>query len=112
MIAKIGNCQVEYFYRIQESLSSDCASLICWDFPIVKRTRHGVWLWVWGAKRFVLTDARKKFACATKEEALISFQARKKRQIHILEHQLEKARRAFSQSLNYPLSDPHELHFD
>ena len=51
------------------------------SFP--KRPK-GVWLDVYGQKRFVLTAARRRFACPTKFEALGSLIASKKRQIKIL----------------------------
>jgi len=47
-----------------------------------------------GDKKFVLTGATKRFACPTKEEALKSFKARKRRQISILEAQAKHAREA------------------
>lgn len=53
---------------------------------IVERvTPKGVWL---EGRRFVLTSARKRFACPTKEEARESFIARKNRQVRILKAQL------------------------
>lgn len=66
----------------------------CTDYRVIKTTPKGVWLgdeWlghVTGPKRFVLRDARKRFACPTKKEALESFLARKKRQRSILSAQI------------------------
>jgi hypothetical protein len=74
-------------------------------FEVRRTTKRGVWLkseydsefdmskkrannW-----RFVLFDARKRYACPTKHEALVSFVARKKRQISILSSQMERARK-------------------
>jgi hypothetical protein len=48
----------------------------------------GVQLDFYGEKKFVLKDARKRFACPTPEEAMESFIARKKRQRGILKAQL------------------------
>ena len=78
------------------------------EYKIIKFTPQGFWIYLdsWldryfithplfdRDKRFVLRDARKKFACLTKADALESFKARKRRQIQILEGQLEKAKRA------------------
>jgi hypothetical protein len=66
------------------------------EYQVLKRTRKGVWInyKYGGRKRFVLLNARKKFAYATKEEALKSFIARKKSQIKILKDKLDRAERA------------------
>ena len=67
-------------------------------FLIVKETRAGVWIRIpWEdshekrKERFILLSAKKKWACPTPKEALISFMARKRRQIGILDYQLEIA---------------------
>jgi hypothetical protein len=44
-------------------------------------------------KRFLLHRSNKQYACATLEDALQSYIARKKRQMHILRHQLLKTTR-------------------
>lgn len=63
-------------------------------YKVLKHTRRGVWLDNYNAKRFVLSTARKRFACPTIEEAKQSFIARKRRQAHILQRQVEHALRA------------------
>lgn len=67
-------------------------------FKKLKRTPKGVWISLYSDlfenKKFVLLAARKRYACPTKKEALISFIARKRRQIEIIKYQLEKAERA------------------
>lgn len=66
-------------------------------FTVQKVTPKGVWLTNrWMAPRFVLMEARKRFAHPTKEEALTSIKARKERQIGILSKQLENARRVIA----------------
>ena len=47
---------------------------------VLKETPKGVWLNDSGNRRFVLRDARKRFACPTRQEALESFIARKRLQ--------------------------------
>jgi hypothetical protein len=75
-------------------------------YKILKTTLKGIWVvpdWYTPRgdftedkmlARFVLLSAKKKFACYSKEEALESFQTRKKRQIKILKGQLDRAEKA------------------
>lgn len=60
-------------------------------YRVAKETPKGVRLAI---GRFVLASARKRFACATVDEAWQSFQARKRRQVSILSAQLSDARAA------------------
>ena len=78
------------------------------EYQVVKRTPKGVWLSrAWGGsqylniqpslssdRRFMRLGTRKQFAHLTKEEALRSFRARKKRQLKILKAQMKCAERA------------------
>lgn len=68
----------------------------CREYPVLKTTPKGVWLDVYGIRRFVLASARKQFACPTVELARTSFKARKARQIKIYEKRLADARQALS----------------
>lgn len=63
------------------------------EFRVIKETPKGVWIETTfsGDRRFVLTGARKQYACPTVEAARQSFMARKKRQIKILKKQLLNA---------------------
>lgn len=86
---------MEIYYRYSEFRTSESMSLHLETFEVLKYTQRGVWLdYYGGGKKFVLNEARKRFACPTKEEALESFRARKKRQIKILKAQLHSACRA------------------
>lgn len=78
------------------------------EYPVLRRTSKGVWLDVGvrfvgipsidtATPKFVLIDARKRFACPTIEEAAESFRARKRRQIRIYEARIRQARIAFAQ---------------
>ena len=62
-------------------------------YAVVKYTPKGVWLsWFGGyPDRFVLSDARKRFACPTVEEAKQSFITRKERQVRIFRSKLKRA---------------------
>lgn len=67
------------------------------EYKVAKITPKGVQLDLgWGDKRFVLRDARKRFACPTLEEAKVSFLARKKRQLGIYEARADIVRRVIA----------------
>lgn len=92
----------EIWYRFDYILSSNISIGVCADiiynipdinitlskYPVIKHTNKGVWLNVYGTKRFVLNDSVKKFACPSKYLAKKSFLARKNRQVSILEKKL------------------------
>ena len=66
------------------------------EFDMVKETLCGWWIKQAGihydyGKKWVSKTAKKRHAYPTKEEALISFKARKKRQISILKARLSGA---------------------
>jgi hypothetical protein len=68
------------------------------EFTIIRWTKCGFWIsFPFGSDRFVLNTAKKKFACTTKEEALASFKARKKRQRSILQQRLNEVSEALRQ---------------
>ena len=62
-------------------------------YRVVKATPCGVWLDI---GRFVKTSGRKRFAWPTEAEALVSFQARKQRQLSILRAQASRVERALA----------------
>jgi hypothetical protein len=72
------------------------------EYRVVKETPKGVWLQQQSSfskfgdsdRRFVLKDARKRFACPTKEQAMESFEARKKAQIRIYTARIKRAEKA------------------
>jgi hypothetical protein len=67
------------------------------EYLVLRHTPKGVWLDMGQmVGRFVRYDARKKFAHPTREEALSSFQERKRRQIKILSGRLRDARAALT----------------
>ena len=95
----------EYFYRIEDKL---CAGSIdeydncgppqvyvqLYKYGVLKHTKCGTWIDVYGERRFVLKDARKRFACPTIAEAKEQFKHRKARQMSILRskiHNIETA---------------------
>lgn len=68
----------------------DCY-LAFYDYAIVKETPCGVWIDLFGKKKFVLSGTRKRYAYPTKKEALESFIKRKSRQVRILAAQHDNA---------------------
>lgn len=98
----------EVYYRYEEQATGD------WDddfvslvgprieirlrkYPVIKHTPRGVWIiHNYGDRKFILNDSRKRFACETKELAMESFIARKKRQAGILRAQLRNVEKAMS----------------
>lgn len=95
MLNGVDVAPVRRFYRFQElRYSGSVVMLARHEYPVISETACGVWLDVLGRKRFVRTDARKRFACPTEDEAMESFRARKRRQIRILRHQLAAAEAA------------------
>lgn len=62
------------------------------EYEIIKETPCGFWIRTSHGDKFVNMQARKKFACASKEDALASYIARKNKQVKILNGQLKKAR--------------------
>lgn len=70
-------------------------SVHCVAIPVIKHTEKGVWLNSFGGRgTFVRNNARKRYACPTKEEAYESFFARKARQLKILSYQIDGVQQA------------------
>lgn len=63
-------------------------------FDIIGKTKCGVWINYRCTKKFVNQNARKQFANKTPTEARLAFIARKKRQLRILQHQLETVKQS------------------
>lgn len=122
----------EFYYRVEgrseaswdeerERFYNEHLNLHIREYRVLAHTPKGVWLDHFGQKRFVLTEARKKFACPTREEALESFRKRKQRQAKILRAQLRDvenyivlADRVTPEKLNsstYPLASTGSLSF-
>lgn len=75
----------EYLYRFYDINSNGVSSAQLWAHPIIRRTPKGAWIQDNNLKpRFVNLTARKKFACASIEDALASFKHRKAMQLGIV----------------------------
>jgi len=104
--------ETEFFYRYVEIRYSSGLDqfdnplpgyelkLVLNTYKVLRHTPKGVWISMYGGisysteQKFILLSARKRFACPTVEEALVSFKARKQRQIKILKGQLKQAEEA------------------
>jgi hypothetical protein len=76
---------IEYLYRYESWYSGNDVKLSLHSYEIIKRTKCGAWIGLYPEKsKFINLNARKQWACETKELALVSFIARKRRQTQIL----------------------------
>jgi hypothetical protein len=100
----------KYYYRLEDYLTCDYGeanvrvAIRVLQFPVISKTPKGVWIQRWpralpNFRRFILTSARKRFACPTLEEARESYLARKWRQASILHNRYLKAVEAAELSL-------------
>lgn len=96
---------MEYLYRCYSYATNGEMRISIERFDITKRTKCGVWIDNHGAKKFINQNARKQWACKTKEEAKESFILRKESQIKILSGQLYNAKLALKILTDDKLSD-------
>lgn len=70
-----------------------CESAKYWfdEYPITKRTKCGVWVDVYGKKKFINTQSRKQYAYATKDAAIVGYIKRTEAYIRILQGLLNRA---------------------
>lgn len=61
------------------------------EHPVLKHTKCGVWIDVYGKKKFINTQSRKQFAYATEEDAIVGYIKRTEAYIRILQGKLTKA---------------------
>jgi len=91
-----------YYYRYENRLVSvgvdefdnslgSTMELYCHRYRLLKKTPKGAWINTYSGRRFVLDEARRKYAHPTQEAALHSFIARKDAQIRILDNRIEGA---------------------
>jgi uncharacterized protein YwgA len=87
-------------YRYETNRYSDYSDeLSLHTYKIVKETKCGYWIRLYDGfndKRWVSKTTTKRFAHATKNEALVSFMYRKKRQIKILKARLADAEKSLA----------------
>lgn len=61
------------------------------EYLILKHTKCGVWVDVFGKKKFINTQSRKQYAYATKDEAIVGYIKRTEAYIRILQGKLYRA---------------------
>lgn len=61
-------------------------------FEVIKFTPKGAWIDVYGRRKFILTEAHRRWAHPTIYEAQNSYRARKSRQVKLLTRQLAEAK--------------------
>jgi hypothetical protein len=94
---KLGSlCRYESTAHYEDSWKPLKIRLYLRHYEIKRKTPKGAWIDVWGQEKFVLDNARKRYAYTTEELARESFIARKEWQIHHLQRQLEHAQAALS----------------
>ena len=119
----------EYLYRYDHVATADWDEDSCMArnrrirlylsrYKIVKRTEKGTWIDMGGytvsgkhfgpKDKFVLTQARKHYACETLEEALKSYQRRKVLQIGYLSTQQADAERGLDLAEDYDVEADRE----
>lgn len=87
----------EFLYRYEarvDLFDTGMFGLELVEHPIHHRTPCGAW--IWSGYKFVNLTKHKKFACETKEEALVSFIKRKERQVAILAAKHDEAVKALA----------------
>jgi hypothetical protein len=94
-------------YRYEDSYDGYTSSYIhlC-IYTITRRTRACAYIKLWSGEKRILISAKKKYAYPTKEEALVSLEKRREKQIGILKAQIEKAEAGFRAAKNFNLADP------
>lgn len=89
----------DYDYEVGLLGQPSKALILLREFEVLRTTPKGVWLKMGvEQKRFVLRDAIKRYACPTKEEARISFIARKEKQLKIVKDQVIAIESALAQA--------------
>jgi hypothetical protein len=105
--------EVTYWYRVEDityaapvdefdnPIGSGRTEVVMRRYEVVKTTPKGVWLRdfvsIFGTTdseykgKFVLRDARKRWACPTTGEAIASFEARKRKLIKICQARINRA---------------------
>lgn len=99
--------EIEIWFRVEDVLRENTwneygppsVHVVTREYPVAKVTPCGVRL---ACGRFVLRVARKRYACPTREEAMQSFLARKKRQASILRSRLGFVEEAIRQAEEAP----------
>lgn len=71
----------ETWYRYYDIQSSSEAEPELEEYRVLRHTEKGVWINHWEGEKFILNNARRRFAYPTKELALDSYIRRKEKQV-------------------------------
>lgn len=84
-------------YRYEDYYWNGFVQIRLRECQVIKETNCGYWIsTVLGSKKWIRKNATRRYAYPTKKEGMISFKARKGRQIEILKAQLERAKAALA----------------
>lgn len=87
--------ELEYYYKYEATGETNGkVNFFMYKYRVVRKTLKGVFIDVYGENKFILNDAKKRYAYPTEDLARISFVRRKERQISILTNQLKFVKRA------------------
>jgi hypothetical protein len=94
----------QFLYRVHDSpvdvysahMYSYCneTETYCYQYRVLSVTDCGAWIEYDKKKKFVLLDARKKYACESIALAKVAFVKRKDRQVRIMEAQIVRIKNA------------------
>lgn len=93
-------------YRCSSYTTAERIHLVIEEHEVKKETKCGYWIGSEYVKRWVSKTSTKRFAYPSKEEAVESFTARKRRQIKILNSQIMNAEDALELVQKVDLGDP------
>lgn len=112
------NQKIEYYFRWAAAVqwcdgNKREVYYHCSMYPVTKRTKAGVFIDDYGRKRFILNDAKKKWAAPTKQEAWLNYKARSHWALSHAMNNLEKIKFARSSpqfaSDTFPLEVVYEV---
>lgn len=80
----------KFWYRYDTRWTGEVLDTCLWlqQFEVIKETPKGAWLDVYGEKRFINREWRKRYACPTADEAMTGYIKRKEAEIRILKRRL------------------------
>lgn len=102
--------KITVLYRFDGGMIDNRLEVV--EFQVLRETPKGYWInlayggYMMKSEKWVSKISRKRFAYPTKDEALDSFIARKKKQIQILKYQLGKAQDYYKQANRHKAGEP------
>lgn len=94
------NAEQPVYYRVDDTRMGDRTVVALREYPVIRGTRCGVVLELYaGRTTWVKRGGKKRWAYPTREQAIESFRARKKRLIEICRYRIEEAEAALAASI-------------